>query len=163
MAPTSPLPPWPHRVDGGIVLLVAALFLVSVLAHRYWRAKIRLEDDLEAKDREASRAFDRYFRAFRALPEPAAFVDRNSALVMEATPGWTREGLPAPGDVLHAGDPSLEEAWRAIPAPGPAHEPAAPVALALGDRAFTATCLGGDSLGVVLLTRSEGQKTGFPR
>jgi hypothetical protein len=143
-------------VDGGIVLLVAALFLVSILAHRYWRAKIRLEDDLEAKARDASRAFDRYQRAFRALPDPAAFVDRNSGLVMEATPGWTRQGLPVPGEVLHGGDPALEEAWTAIPAPGPAHEPAAPVALVLGGRAFTATCLGGDSLGVVLLTPTIG-------
>lgn len=156
MAPPPPMPPWPHRVDGGIVLLVAALFLVSILAHRYWRAKIRLEDDLEARDRDASRTFDRYRRAFRILPGPAAFVDRISGLVMEATPGWTRQGLPAPGAVLYAEDAVLEEAWRAIPAPDPELGPAAPAPLGLGGRPFTATCLGGDSLGVVLVAPTEG-------
>ncbi len=150
------LPPWPHKVDGGVLLLVAALFLATVLAHRYWRAKIRLEDELEARDLDARRAFERYREAFRGLAAPAAFADRVSGLVMEATPGWSRQDLPGPGEPVFGGDPSLEAAWRGIPAPGPDHRPAAPGTLTLRGRAFTATCLGGASLGVVLLVPTEG-------
>jgi len=150
------LPPWPHKVDGGVLLLVAALFLASVLAHRYWRAKIRLEDELEARDLDARRAFERYREAFRGLTAPAAFADRVSGLVMEATPGWAGQGLPEPGEVVFLEDPALEAAWRAIPAPGPDHLPAGPGPLTLRGRAFTAICLGGASLGVVLLVPREG-------
>lgn len=149
-------PPWPHKVDGGILLLVAALFLVSVLAHRYWRAKIRLEDELEAKDLDGRRAFERYRDAFRGLPSPAAFADRISGLVMEATPGWTGQGLPEPGELLFRGDGALEASWRGIPGPGPDHTPADPESLILQGRAFTAVCLGGASLGVVLVVPREG-------
>jgi hypothetical protein len=155
MAYFAQLPPWPHKVDGGVVLLVAALFLASILAHRYWRAKIRLEDELEAKDLEARRGFERYRSAFRGLAAPAAFADRATGLVMEATPGWAAKGLPAPGEAIFREDPALEEAWRGIPAPGPDHVPAAPRTLTLMGRDFTATCLGGASLGVVLVAPRE--------
>ena len=40
------MPPWPYRLDYGVLTLVAALFLASILAHRHWRARIRLEDQL---------------------------------------------------------------------------------------------------------------------
>lgn len=150
------LPPWPHKVDGGVLLLVAALFLASVLAHRYWRAKIGLEDALEAQELDALRSWERYRLAFRALPAPAAFVDRATGLVMEATPGWVRAGLPGPGVAVHGGDPALEAEWRAVPAPGADHKPAEPMALALRGGAFTATFLGGPSLGVVLVVPREG-------
>lgn len=156
MALPNALPAWPHKVDGGVLLLVAALFLVSVLAHRYWRAKIRLEDELEAKDLDGARAFERYRLAFRALPAPAAFVDRATGLVMEATPGWAGDGLPEPGEALFVEDAALEAAWRAVPAPGPDHRPADPLALRVRGRAFTATFLGGASLGVVLVAPREG-------
>lgn len=150
------LPPWPHKVDGGVLLLVAALFLASVLAHRYWRAKIRLEDQLEAKDLDQQRAYDRYRAAFRELPGPAAFADRATGLVVEATPGWVRAGLPGPGEPLWGEDAALEALWRAVPAPGPDHRPADPVALELGGRPITARFLGGASLGVALLVAKEG-------
>jgi len=144
-------PPWPHHLDGGVLLLVAALFLATVLAHRYWRAKIRLEDELEARERDLVRAQDRYRTAFRALPAAAAFVDRGTGLVMEATPGWIEGGLPEPGEPVYGTDPELEKAWRAIPPPDPGHRPAAPVALWLHERSFTAVPLAGPSLGVVLV------------
>ena len=144
-------PPWPHHLDGGVLLLVAALFLATVLAHRYWRAKIRLEDELEARERDLVRAQDRYRAAFRALPGPAAFVDRGSGLVMEGTPGWLQDGLPEPGEPLFRDDPELEAAWRAIPPPAPDHRPAAPAALRIHGRSFTGTPLAGPSLGVVLV------------
>ncbi|BDU71621.1 hypothetical protein [Mesoterricola silvestris] len=150
------LPPWPHKVDGGVLLLVAALFLASVLAHRYWRATIRLEDEGEARELDARRALERYREAFRGLPAPAAFADRATGLVMEATPGWAGQDLPAPGEPVFRDDPALEAAWRAIPGPGPDHRPADPGPLTLRGRAFTATCLGGASLGVVLLVPREG-------
>lgn len=145
-----------HRVDGGVLLLVTGLFLAAVLAHRYWRAKIRLEDELEARDLDARRAFERYRTAFRALPGPAAFADRATGLVMEATPGWLRDGLPGPGDPVWGTDPELETAWRALPPPGPDHAPAPDADLALAGRGFRATFLAGPSLGVVLLVPKEG-------
>ena len=120
------IPPWPHHLDYGVLALVAALFLASVLAHRYWRAQIRLEDQLEAQGRDAERAHARYVEAFRHATAPLAFVDRVTGLVMEA-------------------------AWRAIAPPDAEHRAAAPVALRIRGRAFRAEPLGGPSLGVVLV------------
>ena len=151
MAILIALPPWPHKVDGGILLLVAALFLVSVLAHRYWRAKIRLEDELEARDLAERRAWERYRLAFRSLKAPAAFADRGTGLVMEATPGWTGSGLPEPGETLYGDDAIQEAAWKAIPGPGAEGRPPDPAAVTVRGRACTATFLGGPSLGVVLV------------
>ena len=150
---SQPLPAWPHHVDNGVLLLVAALFLVTVLAHRYWRAKIRLEDELQAQKLDAERVLERYRMAFRRLPHPAAFVDRATGLVMEAAPGWGEAGLPEPGEPVYRDDPGLEAAWKAIPAPDPEHRPAAPVRLELRGGAFLAEPLAGPSLGVVLVVR----------
>ena len=152
------MPPWPYRLDYGVLTLVAALFLASILAHRHWRARIRLEDQLEAQGRDAERRFERYRTAFRGLDFPAAFVDRGSGLVMEATPGWLAAGLPEPGEPVFRADSGLERAWRAIPPPDPEHRPAAPVALQLGGREFQAEPLGGLSLGVVLVAAKGGSR-----
>ena len=145
------LSPWPYRVDRGVLLLVAALFLASILAHRYWRAVIRLEDEGEARRLDAERSLERYRTAFRALPYPAAFVDRATGLVMEAAPGWVKEGLPGAGVEVFAGDPELEAVWRSIPPPDAQHRAAAPLEVALRGRAFRAEPLGGASLGTVLV------------
>lgn len=147
------LSPWPHRVDRGVLLLVAALFLATVLAHRYWRAVIRLEDELEARRLDAERTLERYRVAFRALPYPAAFVDRATGLVMEAAPGWMEAGLPPGGAPIYGEDPELESAWRAIAPPDAEHRAAAPVVLSLREHAFKAEPLGGASLGVVLVVK----------
>jgi hypothetical protein len=144
-------PAWPHRVDGGVLLLVAALFLATILAHRYWRAVIRLEDELQARRVDAERSLERYRVAFRAMAEPAAFVDRATALVVEATPGWVAAGLPPVGDTLHGPDEALATAWRALAPPDADHRPAAPVVLAIALRPFRAEPLGGASLGLVLV------------
>ena len=145
------LPPWPHRLDYGVLLLVAALFLASILAHRYWRAQIRLEDQLAALGRDAERSFERYRAAFRRLPFPAAFVDRATGLVLEADPGWLAAGLPEAGAPVFLDDPELEAAWRAIPPPDAGDRPAEPVELCLRGAAFRAEPLAGVSLGVVLV------------
>ena len=145
------LPPWPHRVDRGVLLLVAALFLATILAHRYWRATIRLEDEAEARRLDAERTLERYRLAFRASPHPAAFVDRATGLVLEAAPGWGEAGLPAGGTLLFDGDPALEALWRAIPGPDAGHRPAPALELAIRGRAFRAEPLGGASLGIVLV------------
>lgn len=149
------LPYWTQRVDRGVLLLVAALFLVTILAHRYWRAVIRLEDELAARELDAMRSLDRYRLGFRALPYPAAFVDRASGLVMEAAPGWEAENLPEVGSVLFGEDPALADAWRAIAPPDTEHRAAAPVELTLAqaEGAFWAEPLHGASLGVVLVVR----------
>ena len=153
------LSPWPYKVDGGILLLVAALFLASVLAHRYWRAKIRLEDELEAASLDGLRAFERYRAAFRSLGSPAAFADRGTGLVMEATPGWVDAGLPEPGETLFGEDAALEARWKAVTAPGADHRPAAPLELLLCGKPFTATFLGGASLGMALVApRGDASK-----
>ena len=145
------IPPWPSRLDYGVLALVAALFLASILAHRYWRGQIRLEDQLAALERDAERVHARYRAAFRRMPCPAAFVDRVSGLVMEAAPGWVQAELPAPGDPVFQGDPELESVWRAIPPPDPEHRAAAPVQLRIRERSFRAEPLDGPSLGVVLV------------
>ena len=147
------LAPWPHHVDRGLLLLVAALFLVTILAHRYWRAVIRLEDELQAQRLDGERALERYRLAFRVLPYPAAFVDRATGLVLEAAPGWLAQGLPPGGSELWAQDPALESSWRSIAAPDAEHRPAPAVLLELAGQGFRAEPLGGASLGVVLVVR----------
>ena len=148
----DPAPPWPHRLDHGVLLLVAALFLATVLAHRFWRARIRLEDQLAALERDAARVHERYRLAFRQVGWPLAFVDRATGLVLEAAPGWLAAGLPGAGERIFREDPELEAVWRAIPAPDGEHRPADPVELRLQSRTFRAEPLGGASLGVVLVT-----------
>ncbi|BDU75762.1 hypothetical protein [Mesoterricola sediminis] len=143
---------WPPRVDGGVLLLVAALFLASVLAHRYWRAVIRLEDAAAAREADLTRRLDRYQVAFRRSEAPAAFVDRITGLVVEATPGWAAQGLPAAGTRVFGEDPGQEDAWRRIPPPAEDGAPAEARTLDLAGRRFSATCLGGPSLGLVHLT-----------
>jgi len=144
-------PPWPHHVDYGVLILVAALFLASVLAHRYWRAQIRLEDLLAAREADLERVHARYRAAFRRAPAPLAFVDRVTGLVMEAAPGWLAAGLPEVGEPLFLDDPALESAWRAIAPPDAEHRAAAPVELRVRGRALRAEPLDGPSLGVVLV------------
>ena len=145
------LPPWPHRVDRGLLLLVAALFLATILAHRYWRAKIRLEDELAAQRLDAERSLEHYRIAFRGLPHPAAFVDRVTGLVLEVTPGWLGAELPGVGTELFTQDPALEAAWRAIPAPDAQHRAAAALELDLRGRCFRVEPLAAASLGLVLV------------
>lgn len=144
-------PPWPHHLDYGVLILIAALFLASILAHRYWRARIRLEDQLAAQERDAERVHARYHAAFRRTPAPLAFVDRVTGLVMEAAPGWLAAGLPAAGEPLFLDDPGLEAAWRAIAPPDAGHRAAAPVELRVRGRRLRAEPLDGASLGVVLV------------
>ena len=146
------LSPWTHRVDRGVLLLVAALFLATILAHRYWREVIRLEDEVESRRLDLERALERYQVSFRASPHPAAFVDRVTGLVMEAAPGWSAAGLPAGGEVLYDGDAALEALWKAIPAPDAQHRPAGAQDLLIRGRVFTAEPLSGLSLGIVLVT-----------
>lgn len=145
------LPPWPHHVDNGVLLLIAALFLVTILAHRYWRAKIKLEDELAAMELDLRRQFERYRTAFQGSGQVVAFVDRGSALVLETAPGWLQAGLPAAGEPVFLEDSELERAWRAIPPPDADHRPAGPVQLSLRGLPFRAEPLAGPSLGIVLV------------
>jgi hypothetical protein len=145
------LPPWPHHVDRGVLILVAALFLATILAHRYWRATIRLEDESAARITDLERASERYRQAFRAGTQAQAFVDRATGLVLEAAPGWAVRNLPETGEPLFALDPALEAVWRAIPAPDAEHRPAPALELTVVGRPFQAVPLGGASLGIVLV------------
>jgi hypothetical protein len=140
------------RLDWGLLAIVAGLFFASILAHRYWRAKIRLEDELAAQKRDTDFTQSRYREAWRRLPAEAAFVDRSNGLVIEVTRGWEAAGLPGAGSRIHAGDAALEAAWAALPRPDAEGRAGAAVALALRGRAFTAAPLEGPSLGIVLLT-----------
>jgi hypothetical protein len=144
------------RVDGGLLLIVAGLFFASILAHRYWRAKIRLEDELEAFRRDSGFTQARYREAWRRLGAAAAFVDRSNGLVIEVTRGWEAQGLPGAGSRIHSGDPALESAWKALPAPDAEGHAGPPREVVLRGRAFTATPLEGASLGIVLLSLDPG-------
>lgn len=147
-------PALPHALDRGTLLVLGALFLVSILAHRLWRGKIRAEDEREALRRDLAFSQGRYRAAFRALGAPVAFADRATGLVMEITPGWSGAGLPEAGKPIWHQTPEAEVAWRAIPAPGPDGSVSAPLTLTLGSLALRVTPLSGESLGVVLLERA---------
>jgi hypothetical protein len=90
-------------IDRGLVLVLLGLMLASILAHRYWRAKIRLEDELASTKKDLTFYLGRYRQAFRSLNLPAALLDRASGLIVEGTPGWRAAGLPANGEKLDAG------------------------------------------------------------
>lgn len=140
-----------HRPDWGFVATAAGLVFAAIQAHRYWRATIRLEDEFAAYRKDTRFTLDRYDQAFRALGQPAAFVDRNSGRVIQVTPGWASAGLPGAGQVLWGGDSALEAAWAAIPAPSAEGAAAAEFVLHLAGRPCRALPLQGDSLGLVLV------------
>jgi hypothetical protein len=140
-----------RHADWGYIATVAGLLFAAIQAHRYWRRTIRLEDELEAFRKDTAFTLDRFEKAFRDLKAPAAFVDRNSGRVAQATPGWIAAGLPGPGAVLAAGDEALAAAWAAIAAPDAEGQAAEARTLRLQGRAFRALPLAGPSLGLVLL------------
>lgn len=147
-------PALPHSLDRGTLLVLAALFLVSILAHRLWRGKIRAEDEREALRKDLAFSQGRYRAAFRALDAPIAFADRATGLVMEVTPGWNRVGLPEAGKPIWHQAPEAESAWRSIPGPSPEGLVPAPLTFTLGSQNLRVTPLSGESLGVVLLERA---------
>lgn len=146
-------PALPHASDRGTLLVVGALFFVSILAHRLWRGKIRAEDECEALKKDQAFSQGRYRAGFRGMAGAAAFVDRATGLVIEGTPGWRDAGLPEAGKALWQDDAAAEAAWKAIPAPAADGTPAAPTEVSLGGQSLRALPLGGDSLGVVLVER----------
>jgi hypothetical protein len=137
--------------DWGYIATVAGLVFAAIQAHRYWRATIRLEDEFAAFKKDSGFTLDRYQQAFPHLSQPAAFVDRNSGRVTQATPAWVQAGLPGPGTLFAASDPALEAAWTAIPAPDAEGHQAEGRSLQGGNRRFRALPLGGPSLGLVLV------------
>ncbi|HTL99466.1 MAG TPA: hypothetical protein VL181_11750 [Holophagaceae bacterium] len=137
--------------DGGLLAVVAALLFAAVLAHRYWRKAIRLEDELATTKKDLTFHYGRYRRAWRTTRQRAALVERVTGFVTEATPGWEEGGLPAKGSAIHRGDEAAQEAWSAIPAPGSDGSVGAPFTFHLGGRAFKATPLAEESLGLVLV------------
>lgn len=137
--------------DRGTLVLVAALFFVSILAHRLWRGKIRAEDEREALKKDLAFSQGRYRAAFRALQSPVAFADRATGLVMEVTPGWSQAGLPEAGKPIWSQVPQLEPEWRGIPSPDADGQVAGLLTLSAGTQTLLATPLPGESLGVVLL------------
>jgi hypothetical protein len=133
------------------MLLIAALFFVSILAHRLWRGKIRAEDEREALRRDLAFSQGRYRAGFKALASPVAFADRGTGLLVEVSPGWVDAGLPEAGKAVWSQVPEFEAVWRAIPPPAEDGRPAETRSLAWGTRSLQASPLSGDSLGVVLL------------
>lgn len=144
-------PSLPYAPDRGTLVVLAALFFTSILAHRLWRGKIRAEDEREALRRDLAFSQGRYRAGFKALVSPIAFADRSTGLVMEVTPGWLQAGLPEAGKTLWSQASDLEALWRDIPAPSEDGRPAEVRSLALGAHTLVATPLAGDSLGVILL------------
>ncbi|HET6331290.1 MAG TPA: hypothetical protein VFF76_10940 [Holophagaceae bacterium] len=137
--------------DRGLLVLLAALVFTAILAHRYWRRTIRLEDELETAKKDLTFHYGRYRRAWRTLRKPAALAERVTGLVTEATPGWEAAGFPAKGQTIHRGEADALAAWSAIPAPGADGSVSPAFSLSLGGRAFTATPLAEESLGLLLI------------
>jgi len=137
--------------DRGLFVLVLALIFAAILAHRFWRRSIRLEDELAAAKKDLAFHLGRYRRAWRALGQTAALVERGTGFVTEATPGWEAKGLPPKGAAIHGGDASAQAAWSSIPAPGADGSVGSPIVFELGGRAFKATPLPEEALGLVLV------------
>jgi len=137
--------------DRGLLVLLAALLFAAVLAHRFWRRTIRLEDELETAKKDLTFHYGRYRRAWRGLDQPAALAERVTGLVTEATPGWEAAGFPAKGRMIHGGEAAAQTAWSAIPAPGADGSVSAAFSFQLGGRSFKATPLAEESLGLVLI------------
>ena len=144
-------PDAPRSVDGGLLVILAALLFAAILAHRYWRKSIRLEDELARTKMDLTFHLGRYRRAWRGLGQRAALVERGTGLVTEATPGWEAAGLPAKGEVLHRGEAAAGAVWSAIPAPTAEGAVGAPRTFELGGRPFKATPLAEEALGLVLV------------
>jgi hypothetical protein len=137
--------------DRGLLVVLAALLFAAILAHRYWRRTIRLEDELETAKKDLTFHYGRYRRAWRALQKPAALAERVTGLVTEATPGWEAAGFPAKGRMIHGGESAAEAIWSAIPAPGADGTVSPAFSFQLGARSFKATPLAEESLGLVLV------------
>lgn len=138
-------------LDRGLLVVLAALVFAAILAHRFWRRTIRLEDELEAARKDLTFHLGRYRRAWRTLQQPGALAERGSGLVTEATPGWEAAGFPAKGQLIHHGEAAAQAAWSAIPAPAADGTVGPAFTFPLGGRTFKATPLGEESLGLVLV------------
>lgn len=141
----------PRPLDHGLLVVLGALVFMVILAHRYWRKTIRLEDELETTTKDLAFHYGRYRRAWRALQQTAALAERVTGLVTEATPGWERAGFPAKGEVIHRGESAAQAAWSAISAPGADGSVSPAFVFRLGGRSFRATPLAEESLGLVLV------------
>lgn len=138
-------------LDRGLLVLVLALIFAAILAHRFWRRTIRLEDELARTTQDLTFHLGRYRRAWRGLQAQAALAERGTGLVTEATPGWEAAGLPAKGELVHRGEAGAQAAWSAIPAPTAEGAPAPAFRFELGGRRLRATPLAEESLGLVLI------------
>ena len=137
--------------DRGLFVLVLALIFAAVLAHRFWRRSIRLEDELATTKKDLNFHLGRYRRAWRGLAQPAALAERTTGFVTEATPGWEAKGFPAKGAAIHGGEAGAQAVWSAIPAPAADGTVAAPFIFEVRGRAFKATPLAEEALGLVLV------------
>lgn len=137
--------------DTGLLVILAALFITAILAHRLWRGKIRAEDELMAFQKDSAFSSGRYRAGFRRLQSIAAFADRATGLVVEPTPGWLAAGLAEGGRKVWGEDSAAESAWKSIPAPDAENHAGAPVPLVMAGRSFHAEPLDGENLGIVLV------------
>lgn len=137
--------------DRGLLVVVIALIFTAILAHRFWRKTIRLEDELETTRKDLTFHYGRYRRAWRTMRGAAALAERVTGLVTEATPGWEALGLPAKGAVIHGGEAEAQAAWSAIPAPATDGAVGAAFTFSVGGRTLKATPLAEESLGLLLV------------
>lgn len=138
-------------LDRGLLVVILALIFAAILAHRFWRKTIRLEDELARTKMDLTFHLGRYRRAWRTMEGPAALAERVTGLVTEATPGWESAGLPAKGTVIHGGEAEAQAAWSALPAPATDGTVGGPIAFTVGGHTLKATPLGEESLGLLLV------------
>ncbi len=137
--------------DTGLLVVLAALFFTSILAHRLWRGKIKAEDELMASQKDAAFSGGRYRAGFRKLRAIAAFADRVTGLVVEPTPGWLAAGLAEGGRKIWGEDITVESAWKSIPAPDAGNRVGEPIRFVMAGRSFQAEPLADENLGLVLV------------
>ena len=137
--------------DRGLLVILLALIFAAILAHRFWRKTIRLEDELATTKKDLTFHLGRYRRAWRTMQGPVALAERVTGLVTEATPGWERSGLPGKGAAIHGGEAEAQAAWSAIPAPTAEGGVGAPFSFTVHGHRLKATPLPEESLGLVLI------------
>ncbi len=138
-------------LDRGLLVILLALIFAAILAHRFWRKTIRLEDELARTKMDLTFHLGRYRRAWRTMSGEAALAERVTGLVTEATPGWEGAGFPAKGASIHGGEAEAQSRWSAIPAPTAEGSVGAAFTFSVGGRVLKATPLAEESLGLLLV------------
>lgn len=135
--------------DRGVWVLIISLLIATVLAHKFWRQRRRLEGDFASLEKDKNFYGESYRAAWSRLQTPCALVDRVSGRVLRSSQGWKDMKLPQEGERLNSINPSVEDLLISLK-PAENSLPPGPVELRLNETLFMGVALAGDALGMVL-------------